>query len=118
MYFQESMIFLQSEDVQAMLELDDETIANLSDAKVLLSMKLADGEMTFPDFQFRQGTFHPELIVSFQKFDANTTGWEVAIWFHKWNENLRDFPVKLIDTPEGIQRIRLAIDVETSISTL
>jgi len=81
-------------------------------------LTLADGEMTFPDFQFRQGTYHPQLIVSFQKFDATTTGWEVAVWFHRWNENLRDFPVRLIEKPGGLEKIRLAIEVEQAIATL
>jgi hypothetical protein len=118
MYFQESMIFLQAKDVQAMLELDDEAIASLSEAKVLLALKLADGELTFPDFQFRHGKFHPELIVSFQRFNAKHTGWDVAIWFHEWNENLQDFPVHIIEKPGGLKRIRLAIEVEQAIATL
>lgn len=118
MYFQESMIFLQAEDVRAMLELDDEAIASLSEAKVLLTLKLATGELAFPVFQFRRGYFHPELIVSFQRFNTNFSGWDVAVWFHSWNENLRDTPVRLIEKPGGLERIRLAIDVEQAIATL
>lgn len=101
-----------------MLELDSDTISVLSESKVLLSMKLADGELVFPSFQFRAGTYYPELIVSFQKFDVNTTGWEVAIWFNKWNENLHDFPMRLVASPEGMSRVRLTIDVEASLAKL
>lgn len=117
-HFQESMVFLSTEDLQAMLELDNDSIVELSEAKVILSLNLSSGEQAFPDFQFRRGELYPELIVSFQKFSANHTGWDVAIWFHKWNENLRDFPVKLINQPKGLERIRLAIDVESSIASL
>lgn len=118
MYFQESMNFIQTEDVQAMLELDEKALADLSASKVLLSLKLANGELAFPDFQFYRGNYRPELIVSFQKFPATLDGWEVAIWFYRWNENLRDFPVRMIGSSEGLNKIRLAVEVESTLASL
>lgn len=118
MYFQESMIFLMDEDVQTMLEIDSSTIASLSSAKVLLSLKLSDGKLAFPEFQFKEGTYHPELIVSFQKFNESFSGWDVATWFYKWNENLRDIPVKYVNSVEGVLKLRMVIDLEMSLARL
>lgn len=118
MDLQASIDFIPQADVEVMLDLDREALEELSDAKVLLSLKLSDGELVFPAFQFQAGSLHPRLIVSFQKFDATTDGWFVASWFHRWNENLRSIPARLIEESNGIERIILAITTEQSLAKL
>lgn len=114
----ESIVFLKSEDIQTMLDMDSSTIINLIKTKVLLCIELASGELAFPEFQFQNGELFPELISLSQKFPNSTNGWEITCWLYKWNENLKDYPKNLLWTKENRERLALTISTEASISLI
>ena len=115
---QDPILCYTLDDVVAMLQLEKEDIRELIPSKVILAMKLADGELCFPMFQFPELDFSGDLISVFQQFPAHWDGWEVTSWFHREHELLGDLPVNLPRTAENLSRMKLIIDLETGLALL
>lgn len=99
-----------------MLDLPKEEISKLSNSRVLLSLSLANGALIFPTFQFDGVEMCGNYISLFQQFPAHWGSWDIACWFYKWNDFLRDFPLNLMEDKATHEKIRLVIDMETSLA--
>ncbi len=109
--------FFQWEELAAMLQLTEEEIEPLEEARVILGLMLADGEKVYPTFQFYNDELTGELISLFQLFDPEITPWEITLWFHRESEALGVSPLAAYELGL-IDQLRLLISTEMSLMQL
>lgn len=114
----ETLKFFSEQEVMAMLHLSPEDLAPLCEARVLLSMKLATGELCFPTFQFPDDDFDGNLISLFQLFPKEWSAWEITNWFHRPNSYLSCTPIEHVRNHCNTSSVRLVISVETGLESL
>lgn len=113
----ETITFFNTSEVSLMLSTPSNELEDLESVKALLAMHIPGEELQFPVFQFRDNDFWPEAISVFQSFSDDYSSWEVASWFYSWNENLHDYPKRLLELEE-YSKLKLTIAVESTLRTL
>lgn len=110
----DSVIFMPQDDVELLLSLSSAELTELIGHRVVLAMRLREGELVFPEFQFRKGGLCGEHISIFQQFPSQWSGWDITCWFYRFNDYLKSAPRALLEQRE-FAKVALVVDVETSL---
>jgi len=102
--------FFSLAEVCSLTGLTEETVEELADERIILSMSIATGEKCYPQFQFGEHDLRGELISLFQEFSSDLSGWEITCWFYKKNSYLDCTPIEYTYDMDAIRQLKLLVN--------